>query len=102
MRDHAGIDRTAKGLRLWGSMSTGKEIAGHAFGTFACEADSCFDEQGNIHSADVWESVDAMNTFVGTRLAPAMQKLKIPMPEVVVFPAHNANLYPAAQRYMLK
>ena len=61
-----------------------------------------FDEHGNCHVADVWESADAMNAFVGTRLAPAMQKLKIPMPQVSVFPVHNANLYPAAQKFLLK
>ena len=61
-----------------------------------------FDDQGDLHVADVWESPDAMKQFVESRLVPAMQKLKIPPPAVDVYPLHNMNVYPAADRYRLK
>ena len=63
---------------------------------------SGFDDQGNLHVADVWESTEAMNAFVTTRLAPGMQRLGIPMPQVSVFPVHNINLYAAAQKFLLR
>ncbi len=61
-----------------------------------------FDERGDLHVADVWESADAMNDFVNTRLMPAMKKLGVPAPSVAVFPLHNLNVYPAATRYLLE
>lgn len=60
-----------------------------------------FDEEGNIHVADVWESAEEMDEFVKTKLAPAMQKFNIPMPKVEVFPTHNINAYKAIEKYML-
>ncbi len=60
-----------------------------------------FDDAGDLHVADVWESVEAMNEFVHTRLAPGMQKLGIPVPSVSVFPVHNVNVYLAAKKYLL-
>jgi len=60
-----------------------------------------FDEAGDLHVADVWESAEALNEFVNTRLAPGMEKLGIPPPSVSVFPAHNVNVYPAARKYLL-
>ncbi|MGH8728606.1 MAG: hypothetical protein ACREV9_10700 [Burkholderiales bacterium] len=63
---------------------------------------SAFDESGDIHVADVWESVETMNEFVSNRLIPAMKKLGVPPPSVSVFPAHNINVYPAAQKFFLK
>jgi hypothetical protein len=60
-----------------------------------------FDEAGNAHVADVWSSPDALNEFVGTRLAPAMQKLNIPQPSVDVYPVHNINAYKAMQKHVL-
>ena len=58
-----------------------------------------FDEKGDLRVVDVWESPEAMKQFVDSRLAPAMKKLKIPPPAVEVFPLHNMNVYPAADRY---
>lgn len=54
---------------------------------------AAFDNEGNIHVADVWESGEKTNAFVGGRLMPAFQKLDIPAPEVNVYPAHNINAY---------
>ena len=60
-----------------------------------------FDEKGDLRVADVWESADAMNEFVSSRLMPAMKKLNIPAPSVEVFPLHNMNVYAAADGYRL-
>lgn len=60
-----------------------------------------FDEDGNLHVADVWDSAEEMDEFVKNRLAPAMQKFNIPMPKVEVFPAHNINAYKAIEKYIL-
>lgn len=60
-----------------------------------------FDKAGDIQVADVWESEEAMNNFVSSRLAPAIQKLNIPMPKVEVYPAHNVNVFPNADKYKL-
>ena len=61
-----------------------------------------FDDQGGIHVADVWESGDALNQFVTSRLMPAMQKLGISPPAVQVYPLHNANAYEAVTRFVVK
>src|SRR5690242_10609684 len=61
-----------------------------------------FDDKGGIHVADVWESADALNQFVSSRLMPAMQKLGISAPAVEVYPVHNANAYEAVTRFLLK
>ena len=61
-----------------------------------------FDDAGDIHVVDVWESADALHAFVNTRLAPVMQKLGFPAPQASVFPLHNLNLYPASQTYLMK
>jgi hypothetical protein len=59
-----------------------------------------FDSTDNIHVADVWETEDQMNAFVGAKLVPAFQKHKIPMPDVVVYPMHNLNVFSPAKRFM--
>lgn len=63
---------------------------------------SSFDDKGDLHVADVWESPEAMNEFVNTRLMPAMKKLNVPAPAVEVYPLHNMNVYPAADKYKVK
>ena len=60
-----------------------------------------FDESGHLHVADVWESAEAMNGFVDTRLLPAMKKLGVPPPAVSVFPVYNVNAYPAVRELVL-
>jgi len=60
-----------------------------------------FDDSGNIHVADIWESAEAMNAFIEARLAPAMQKLQIAPPEVTVFPVHNINAYTSIEKYRI-
>lgn len=58
---------------------------------------AAFDATG-LHVVDIWASAEAMGKFVETRLAPAMQKLRIPQPKVEVYPLHNATVYPAIDR----
>ena len=42
-----------------------------------------------LRITDVWESAEHFNTFVGTRLMPAVQKLGFPtQPTVEILPAH--------------
>jgi len=60
-----------------------------------------FDDAGRIHVADVWESSDAMNAFVETRLAPAFKKLGIEPPEVAVRKAHNINAYRSIEKHTI-
>lgn len=62
---------------------------------------AAFDEQGNIHVADVWESVETMNAFVNDHLMPAMQKFNIPAPKVEVFPVHNITTYHSVEKYIV-
>ncbi|MBX3084953.1 MAG: hypothetical protein KF716_25180 [Anaerolineae bacterium] len=61
-----------------------------------------FDEAGTPHVADVWSSPETLNEFVGTRLMPAMQALGIPQPDVVVYPVHNLNAFPAILEHLVK
>jgi hypothetical protein len=60
-----------------------------------------FDDQDHAHVADVWESVDALNTFVQTRLMPAMQRFGVPAPNVTVYPLHNLNITKAGDKYRI-
>jgi len=60
-----------------------------------------FDEAGEAHVADVWNSSDELNTFVNTRLMPAFQKLNFPPPDVEVYPAHNINVFSSVRPYMI-
>lgn len=60
-----------------------------------------FDDKGDLHVADVWESTEKMNKFVEDRLLPAMKRLKIPAPEVEAYPTHNINAYALIEEYKL-
>ena len=61
-----------------------------------------FDEAGDAHVADVWASPEALDHFVNTRLAPAMQRLNIPLPDVTVYPVHNIDAYSGVQQFIRK
>ena len=64
---------------------------------------SGFEDNGDMLVVDVWESADAMNEFFKTRLAPAMQKLKFPIPEVdVMVNTHSMVAYPALEKQHAK
>lgn len=60
-----------------------------------------FDNNGHLHVADIWDSAEAMNSFVEERLAPAMQKLQITPPDVAVYNAHNINAYKSIEAYKI-
>ena len=60
-----------------------------------------FDDAGNIHAADLWQSEDQLNTFFAQRLGPAFERLGLTMPTMTTFPAHNINAYPALDAYRL-
>lgn len=62
---------------------------------------SSFDEAGNIHVADIWESEEQMNAFVQNRLIPTMQKLNVPPPQAEVYPIHTVQAYSAIEQYRL-
>ena len=61
-----------------------------------------FDESGNLHVADVWESAELMDAFVKSRLVPAMQKLGVPPPNAVVFPTFNINAFSGVEKFRLR
>ena len=61
-----------------------------------------FDDSGGIKVADVWNSKEELDTFVGSRLLPAMQKANVPAPKVEVYDAHNINAFPSLDRHRLK
>src|SRR6185295_1761205 len=61
-----------------------------------------FGDQGGIHVADVWESAEALNQFVASRLMPAMQKMNATAPSVEVYPVHNANAFAAVDAFKVK
>ena len=61
-----------------------------------------FDEHGDVHVTDVWESQEHLDAFVGMRLMPVMQKHNMTPPKVSVFPAHNINALPAVEEFILR
>jgi hypothetical protein len=58
-----------------------------------------FDDDGGIHVADVWASPEALDSFVGHRLMPVMQKHGILPPEVAVYPVHQVDAFPSVDQY---
>jgi hypothetical protein len=60
-----------------------------------------FDKMG-VRVADVWESQQALDEFLNKRLLPAMKKLKVPAPQVEIFPVHDMNVYSGADQYKVK
>jgi len=61
-----------------------------------------FDPAGGIHVADVWESAELLNEFVGSRLMPTFQKHGLQPPNVEVYPTHNVNSYSGIDAYKVK
>ena len=57
------------------------------------------DADGHIHVADLWESEDQMNAFVGQRLMPAFQKHGITPPQVSMYNTVNINAYAAIDKH---
>jgi hypothetical protein len=60
-----------------------------------------FDDAGNVHVADVWESAEELNAFAQTTLMPAFAKHNIAPPTVSVFPAHKVIAYAGVDKYRI-
>jgi hypothetical protein len=58
-----------------------------------------FDDQGQIHVAEVWASADDLNAFAQHHLMPAFAKHKMAPPSVVVYPTHKVLAYKAVDEF---
>ena len=61
-----------------------------------------FDESGNLHVVDIWESEEQMNNFFNTRLKPYLQKVNVSEPTGEIFPIHNVNALPGMDSYKVR
>ena len=52
-----------------------------------------FDESGELHMINIWESTEKMREGFVSRLMPVMQKIGIPEPRTEVYPAYNVNVF---------
>ena len=52
-----------------------------------------FDEYGNIHMINIWESLEKTNEGFVSRLMPVMKRIGIPEPRGEVYPAYNVNVF---------
>lgn len=52
-----------------------------------------FDESGELHMINVWESTEKMREGFISRLLPVMQKIGIPEPRAEIYPTHNVNVF---------
>jgi hypothetical protein len=62
---------------------------------------AAFDDSGDIHVADVWESREAFDDFFNKRLLPAMKKHSISPPTGEFYILHNANIDAAADKFKI-
>ena len=52
-----------------------------------------FDETGELHMINIWESTEKMEEGFVSRLMSVMQRIGIPAPRVEVYPAYNVNVF---------
>ena len=52
-----------------------------------------FNESGELHMVNIWESTEKMHDAFESRLMPVMRKIGIPEPRVEVYPAYNVNVF---------
>ena len=52
-----------------------------------------FDESGELHMINIWESTEKMKEGFASRLMPVMQKIGIPAPRADIYPAYNLNVF---------
>lgn len=63
---------------------------------------AAFDDDGDIHVADLWESPRHMDEFFQARLIPVMEKAGFPTPEgVEIYEVHNVNAFDGLKKHML-
>ena len=61
---------------------------------------AAFDDAGNtVHVANVWESEEDLNSFVGSRLMPYMINNKIPEPKVEIFQINDVSAFPGINKF---
>ncbi len=61
---------------------------------------SAFDASGNtVHVADVWESEEDLNDFVGGSLMPYIRNNKIPEPKVEIFQINDVSAFPGIDKF---
>ena len=61
---------------------------------------AAFDDSGNtVHVANVWESEEDLNNFVGSRLMPYMIDNKIPEPKVEIFQINDVSAFAGIDKY---
>ena len=60
-----------------------------------------FDNEGNVHVADVWASADELNAFAQNHLMPAFAKHNIAPPSVAVYPTHKVLAYSAVGKFQV-
>ena len=52
-----------------------------------------FDDAGELHMINIWESAEKMREGFVSRLLPVMQKIGIPAPRAEVYPVYNVNVF---------
>jgi hypothetical protein len=61
---------------------------------------AAFDDSGKtLHVANVWESEEDLNSFVGRRLMPYMINNKIPEPKVEIFQINDVSAFAGIDKY---
>ena len=61
---------------------------------------AAFNDSGNtVHVADMWESEEDLNSFVGSRLMPYMINNKIPEPKVEMFQISDVSAFPGVDKF---
>jgi hypothetical protein len=61
-----------------------------------------FDNSGNLHIANIWESEDQWNNFLNTRLMPFMQKARVPPLKTEIFQIHNIDAYAGIDSHKIR
>jgi hypothetical protein len=62
-----------------------------------------FDNSGNYHVVDIWESEQDFKNFVTNTVKPVMDKIKGSMPtSEIIIPIHNANAFQGIDSFRVK
>ena len=107
------LERTVIGILPILVIFTGKNITKQMYESLRHEIDwernppkgaifhaAAFDDTGNtVHVANVWESEEDLNRFVGSRLMPYMINNKIPEPKVDVFQINDVSAFAGIDKY---
>ncbi len=107
------LGRTVIGILVILVIFTGNNITKHMYESLRKEIDwernppkgslfhaAAFDDSGNtVHVANVWESEEDLNSFVGSRLMPYMINNKIPEPKVEIFQINDVSAFPGIDKY---